>query len=219
MKTTYPIVLLIILTTGTIITVPEQSYAQPAHDNNDTAAAESFGSRLERYTLLEDEFDDIPRRITRYDYLKESAEPLRFFSRHPGPEFAIFNLQWRRGSIFINDLKIVPGSVKKRKWLDLESSGDITYRLFSDRNQLLREGRLELKPTLHFDSIDETDGSLHGGALYRDEFDFILKIPLLDKSARKILFYRKTTPLKQRIQSGTVPEQEHEEIEIGGTEF
>lgn len=205
---------------GGTIPLPGNCLAQRDQDEyQDTAASKSFSARLDRYRLIEDEFDDIPRRITRYDYLKEEAEPLRFFSRRPGPECAILNLQWRRGSIFINELKIVPGSIKKRKWLVSEDRGDFFYRLYSDRNQLLREIRLELKPTLHFDSIDEADGTLTGGALNRDEFDFILKIPLVDKSARKILFYRKIAPLKQRIQSGIAPEQEREEIEIGGTEF
>ncbi|MCX8044425.1 MAG: hypothetical protein N3B18_09900 [Desulfobacterota bacterium] len=220
MKNPFTLVLFMSLMVGTL-TIPDQCAGQRAkNEYNDTAVSESFGARLGRYTLIEDELDDIPRRITRYDYLKEAAEPLRLFSRHPGPECAILNLQWHRGSIFINDFTIVPGEIRKRKWLEHDGSGDtILYRLFSRDNRLLQHAHLELKPTLYFDSLDETDGTLSGGAYRRDKYDFILKIPLLDKAACKIFFYRQTAPLKQRIPSGVGTGQEREEIVIGGAEF
>ena len=190
-----------------------------AGDGNEEGDSPGFlQQRTDRYTLLEDDFDDIPRRPTRYDYLKEDAEPLRLFSRPAGSEFAIFNLQWRHGSVFINNLTVVPGTLKKPKWLAPDGTGRFFYRLFSDQNLLLREAPLDIYPVLHFDTVAGSDGELAGGALARSEFDFILKIPLPEKTARTISFYRdlRGAGLRQR----TVEERDTEHaVQIGGAEF
>jgi len=202
--------------------VPSGSSQQIGNLSDEADEPLSLKTRTHRYILLEDDFDDIPRKPTRYDYLKEDAEPLRLFARPPGPEFAILNLQWRRGSIFINDLRIVPGHIKKRKWLQPDATGDVFYRLFSDRDQLLQEAGIEIRPVLHFDSADEQTGELRGGAVQRDEFDFTLKIPLPEKSARKILFYRLRPLADFKLRAtlqGTTAEELPGEIQIGGIEF
>lgn len=172
-----------------------------------------------RYMLLEDDLDDIPRKPTRYDFLKEDAEPLRLFSRPAGPEFAVFNLQWRHGSVFINNLTLVPGALKKRKWLAPEGKSRFFYRLFSNQNRLLQEAPMDIYPILHFDAAAGSDGGLVGGALTRSEFDFVLKIPLPEQSARRILFYRDLRGLETRRRTTAESGDTEQTVQIGGTEF
>jgi len=221
MQRFYPLFFVAMLCTSLVMPSALARAQENGHLSNALLTSFSLKNRAERYTLLEDDFDDIPHRITRYDFLKEDAEPLRLFSRPAGPECMILNLQWQRGSIFINDLKIVPGQIKKRKWLTPDNTSEFFYRLFSARNQAVQEARMEIRPVLHFDALDEQTSELAGGALERDEFDFILKIPLIDKSAKKILFYRQPRRLnaQQRTMTGAVPEETLHEIQIGGTEF
>jgi len=200
-------------------------YSTDLEGSTETKTSSFFRQTLtSKYNLLEEDFDDVPHRTTRYDYLKEEAEKMRLFSRPDGPEFAILNLQWKQGSIFINDFETVPGQIKKRKWLTGNAEDGFFYRLFSGRRQLLHEGRLEINPSLHFDFIDEGTGELSGGAMSRNEFDFTLKIPLPDKSAQKVIFYRRTgiEGIKKRLSTDALGQEaagQEQETVLGETEF
>ncbi len=200
-------------------------HAEEPQESTEAKTSSFFHQTLAgKYNLLEEDFDDVPHRATRYDYLKEEAEKMRLFSRPDGPEFAILNLQWKQGGIFVNNFETVSGQIRKRKWLSGDSGGGFFYRLFSDRRQLLHEGRLEITPALHFDFVDEETGELTGGAVNRNEFDFTLKIPLPDKSAQKIIFYRRTgmDGIKKRLSSDAFdrpPADTEQDSVLGETQF
>jgi len=143
-----------------------------------------------KYNLLEDDLSDIPHRPTRFDYIKEAMEDLRPYSRPAGDEFAILNLQWKEGSVFLNDLETASGTLKKQRGLSSRGKSKFFYRLFSDKNNTVHEDSFEIPHKLHYDFLDEQTGRLSGGAMEPSDLDFVIKIPLSDKSAQKIIFYQ-----------------------------
>jgi hypothetical protein len=143
-----------------------------------------------KYNLLEEDFSDVPHRTTRYDYIKEAMEDIRPYSRPDEDEFAILNLQWKDGTVFLNDFKTVLGKVRKRRGFFIDRKTKFFYRLFSDKKTPVYEDYFDVPLKLHFDFLDEETWELAGGAINRSEADFIVKIPLYDKSAQKIIFYK-----------------------------
>jgi len=197
-----------------------------AHDTPAPEGTDSFYHRTlsGKYNLLEEDFSDVPHRTSKYDYLKEDAEKLRFFSRPDGPEFAILNLQWKNGNVFVNTFDTASGRMKKRRMPVEAAGGTFFYRLFSAEKSILYEGALEVPFIFHFDYIDEDTGELTGGALKRSDLDFTLKIPLPDKAAEKIIFYRRggIASVKSRVQvSEPAPASEEggDEFILGETQF
>ena len=143
-----------------------------------------------KYNLLEDDFDDVPHRTNRYDYIKEKMEKTRLFSRPDRDEIAVLNLQWDDGDIFVNDFKTFVGKIKKRKNELFTGKRKYFYRLFSNKGTPVYEGKFDIPLNLNFDFFDEENGDVTGGSLIRSEADFIIKIPLDDKTAEKVIFYK-----------------------------
>ncbi len=142
-----------------------------------------------KQNLIDDEFYEMPHRPDKYDYIREKMEELRTFSR-PDDEFAILNLQWNNGSIFINDFKTIEGKLKKRRGLSAEKNSGYFYRLFADKKSPVYEEYFDIPFNLHFDFLDDQTGKFDGGVLNRTEADFVIKIPLSDKSVKKIIFFK-----------------------------
>lgn len=158
-----------------------------------------------KYNLLEDDFSDVPHRTSRYDYIKESAEDKRLFSRPDGPEFALLNVQYDNGNLYVNDFQTFAGSVKQKRAFFQKQTTRFFYRLKSRSNETVLEQPFEIPLNLHYDYLNPHTGELSGGTVTRGEGDFVIKIPLKDKSAQKIIFYRHRAPsvlLKSR-QTGT----------------
>ncbi len=169
-----------------------------------------------KFNLIEDDFDDIRHKTTRYDFIKEKMETIRPFSRPDGPEFAIINLQWKDGSVHINDFQTVSGTAKARRGGTTGGRpARFFYRLFADTDQPLHEDRFNVPLRLHYDLLDEDTGLLTGGAIDRYETDFVIKVPLLDKAADRIIFYRQ--PDFTLRQSGQ--DQVTQDTVIGETTF
>jgi hypothetical protein len=176
-----------------------------------------------RYGLLEDDFDDLYPKTTRYAFLKEDMEPLRFFSRPDGAEFAIINLQWKQGRLAVNDFRTVAGDVKEQRGL-FRPLQPFAYRLFSRTEQPVHEGRFSVPARLHYDYLDEETGRMAGGMLMRDETDFVVKVPLRDKTAHRIVFYRlrnlqEPFLLKRSLATAGAVAEKEQEIPIGEIEF
>jgi hypothetical protein len=144
-----------------------------------------------KYNLIEEDFADVPHKTSRYDFLKEKMESLRPFSRHDGDEYAIVCLQWKDGRIFVNDFQTVPGSVKKRRVLFSRGEQPFCFRLFSSAQTPVYEEEFDIPSRLHYDYFDEETGKMGGGAVEREQADFVLKIPLSNKSADRIKFYKR----------------------------
>lgn len=175
-----------------------------------------------KYNLLEDDFIDVPRRTTRFDYITEPMEELRPYSRPDAAEFAILNLQWQDGAIFINDFKTVTGQVKQLRGTPLRGKDKFLYRLFSGKQQMVYESYFEIPHRLYFDFLNEEDGELQGGSLLRTKTDFVLKIPLLDKSADRILFYRQSGEERTRARKSLLIDEQdinQDRHKIGETLF
>ena len=82
-----------------------------------------------KQNIIEEGFYDVPHKPNKFDYLKEEMEHIRTYSR-PDDEFAILNLQWKNGNIFVNDFKTVSGKIKKTRGLLPEAGSKFFYRLF-----------------------------------------------------------------------------------------
>jgi hypothetical protein len=147
-----------------------------------------------KYNLLEDDFSDVPHRTSRYDYIKESIEENRLFSRPDGPEFALLNVQFDSGRLYINDFQTFSGSAKQKRAFVHKAGHRFFYRLKSRNNKTVLEKPFEIPLNLHYDFINPDTGTLAGGMLEREEGDFVLKIPLKNKDAQKIIFYRDRAP-------------------------
>jgi hypothetical protein len=126
--------------------------------------------------------------MNKLDFIKEKMEELRTYSR-PQEEFAILNLQWKYETFFINDFSTVQGSFKKRRGAFPEQNKKFFYRLLSDKGQPVHKEYFDIPDKLYFDFTNKKSGEIDGGALSRLEADFIIKIPLSDKSAQKIMFF------------------------------
>ncbi|MCP4715780.1 MAG: hypothetical protein GY868_11740 [Deltaproteobacteria bacterium] len=164
-------------------------------DENKDSRSSSFYSRTlsGKYNLLEDDFQDVPHRPGKYDYLKEEMEAMRFFSRPDAEEFAIVNMQWKGGAVFVNDFETVLGKAKQRRGL-FKRQNRFFYRLLGKTGSLVHEASFEVPSLFHYDFFDDETGDLSGGALEREEFNFVIKIPLADKTAERILFLQRKTP-------------------------
>ncbi|MEI6127249.1 MAG: hypothetical protein WCQ99_11935, partial [Pseudomonadota bacterium] len=156
--------------------------------------------------------------------IKESAEKIRLYSRPDGPEFAIINLQWKDGNIFVNNFESVAGEVKKGRVLLGATKNRFFYRLFSDKKSVVCENEFEIPFNLHFDYADEETGGLAGGAFKRPELDFTIKVPLTNKAAQKIIFYKlknfDSFKSRQKIEAlENTSAEEDREIVLGETQF
>lgn len=177
-----------------------QDFSKTAQDNINNKEKNSFFQRVisGKYNLIEEDFYDVPHKPNKFDYIQEKMEELRTFSR-PDDEFAILNLQWKDGEIFINDFKTVPGKRKTRRGFFERKNKGLYYRLFSgNKEQPVHEEYFDIPFTLHFDFLDEKTGEVGGGAFNRSETDFVIKIPLSDKTAEKIIFFKKPDLTKDR---------------------
>lgn len=173
-----------------------------------------------RYSLLEDDFVDLAAGPDRYAYLQEPMENYRAFQRPDGPEFAIFNLQWRDGEVSVTDCDFAVGEVKLRRG-SLPGRQGFFYRLFSGAARQVAEQEFSVPHVLHYDYA-EPDGTLSGGALARQEADFVLKVPLPDKATDRIIFFRQTPNASLRQRSAQQPAdslEEAGEVVLGGTLF
>lgn len=145
-----------------------------------------------KHKLFEEDLFDVLQRPTKYDYLREATEDLRLYSRSNEDEILILNLQWKDESIFLNDFKTVVGRFKKKRGVFADGKDKFFYRLYSNTNQPIYEDYFNIPQELHFDILDEETGELMGGSIKRSEVDFTIKIPLSDKSAQKIIFFKQT---------------------------
>ncbi len=159
-------------------------------DYQDAVPEDSFGAVLARYSLLEDDFTDIPHRPTRFEYIKESLEDIRLYSRPDGDEFAILNLHYKDGSIFLNNVTTTTGRLKTQRGSLTTGKNRFVYKLFANKSEPIYADSFEIPLTLHYDFLNEATGELDGGVINRTETDFILKIPLADKAAQKIIFFQ-----------------------------
>ena len=48
---------------------------------------------------------------------------------------------------------------------------------------------IKIPRSLHYDYFDESTGELKGGQIERDEFDFFLRVPDIQK-AKQLIFYK-----------------------------
>ena len=93
-------------------------YCGELHETRDDGLSgsdkESFYDKVlsGKFNLIEEDFYEVPHKLNKFDFIKENMEGLRSYNR-PENEFAILNLQWKDGTIFINDFSTVQGIFKK----------------------------------------------------------------------------------------------------------
>ncbi len=174
-----------------------------------------------KYNLMEEDFIDVPHRLSRFDYIREDLEDIRVCSR-PDEEFAVLNLQWKNDLIFINDFKTVAGKMKSKRGVPAANKGiRYFYRLLSDRDGPVYEQYFNIPIELHFDFPEGPDGDLAGGTFKRSETDFTIRIPLSDKSVNRVMFFKKIMKRipGQRIKQGEDLEPEKNKLMLGDILF
>lgn len=171
-------------------------YTEPAI--RDTTRNTSFFLRSlsSRYHYLENDFEDAPRKPDRLDFLREDAERLRMHCRPSGPGFAVLNLQWKDQRFFLNDFRLCAGPVKTKKQpfsKERGKGGVFSCIVLSGECRLSEEMFFDVPRDFHFDSVVAEAEDIHGGTVQRPAVDFVIKVPLYNNAADRILLFKKNT--------------------------
>lgn len=99
----------------------------------------------------------------------------------------ILNLHWSEGEITLNGTKKVQG-LTKRTGRKVKNSS-VFYALLSEDGITMKAEYIKIPRSLHYDYFEESTGELKGGQIERDEFDFFLRVPDIQK-AKQLIFYK-----------------------------
>lgn len=103
----------------------------------------------------------------------------------------VLNLHWSQGEITLNSLKTFHNLRKRsRRKVNI---GPFYYTLDSTDGVTMKADYINVPRTLHYDYFDESTGELKGGELERDEVDFVIRVPNLQKVSR-MRFYKTNRP-------------------------
>ena len=112
----------------------------------------------------------------------------------------VLNLHWSEGKITLNSLKRFHNH-KKRGGRKVKIS-PFYYTMDSTDGVTMKAEYINIPRTLHYDYLDESTGELKGGELEREDVDFVIRVPNLQKAAR-MRFYKTNRPLYPYTSSQT----------------
>ena len=99
----------------------------------------------------------------------------------------LLNLHWSEGEITLTSLKTFH-NLNKTGGRKVKVS-PFYYTLDSKDGVTMKAEYINVPKTLHYDYFDESTGELKGGEIEREDVDFLIRVPNLQKAAR-MRFYK-----------------------------